>query len=70
MQGEAKLHRGMLTYALEEGSGFYIPPHMVHRIEAITDLIIMEASTLELDDVIRVEDDFNRGDGRIESEHE
>ena len=30
---------------------------------------MVETSTLHLDDVYRIKDDFNRGDGRIEKEH-
>jgi mannose-6-phosphate isomerase len=41
----------------------------VHRVEAITDLILVEVSTPELDDVVRIEDDMGRGSGRIEAEH-
>ena len=33
------------------------------------DLHYTEASTTELDDVIRLEDSANRGHGRIDSEH-
>jgi hypothetical protein len=37
---------------------------------AITDLEFMEASTTELDDVIRLQDDQGRTHGKIEFEHE
>ena len=40
-----------------------------HRVIVITDLILQEVSTPEVDDVIRIEDDTDRGDGRLESEH-
>jgi mannose-6-phosphate isomerase len=33
---------------------------VVHRMEAIEDSIYLEASTPELDDVIRLQDDYNR----------
>lgn len=38
----------------------HIPPGTIHRIEALTDVEIVEVSTPELEDVIRLEDDFNR----------
>jgi dTDP-glucose pyrophosphorylase len=40
-----------------------------HRVIAISDLILQEVSPPEVDDVIRIEDDANRPDGKIESEH-
>ncbi len=32
----------------------------VHRIEALTDVVIIEVSTPEVNDVCRLEDDYNR----------
>lgn len=46
-----------------------IRPPVLHRFEACSDLTLYEASTPHLHDVIRVSDDSNRPDGRIESEH-
>ena len=37
-----------------------IEPNMIHRIEALEDCIFLEASTPELWDVERLEDDYNR----------
>jgi mannose-1-phosphate guanylyltransferase len=51
-------------------SVYSMAPGFVHRIVAITDLEFIEASTIELDDVIRLHDDQGRTHGRIESEHE
>ena len=48
---------------------FNVKPPRKHRVVALTNLILQEVSTPEVDDVIRVEDDTNRPDGRIESEH-
>jgi mannose-6-phosphate isomerase len=48
---------------------FTVFPLRKHRIIAKTDLILQEVSTPEVDDVIRVEDDTHREDGRIEHEH-
>jgi mannose-6-phosphate isomerase len=33
----------------------------VHRMEAVTDVDILEASTPHLDDVVRLEDRYGRG---------
>jgi len=44
-------------------------PNTVHRLEAVTDILLYESSTPHLDDVIRIQDDTMRPDGRIEREH-
>jgi quercetin dioxygenase-like cupin family protein len=54
---------------LSPGMVFHTPPGTIHRMVATTDLIYIEASTTELDDVIRLQDDKNRQHGRIDSEH-
>jgi mannose-6-phosphate isomerase len=51
------------------GSFFTITPPKKHRVIAITDLILQEVSTPEVNDVIRIEDDTNRENGKINSEH-
>ncbi|MBI4238810.1 MAG: ectoine synthase [Deltaproteobacteria bacterium] len=45
-----------------------VPPQR-HRLEAVTDLRLLEVSTPHLDDVVRIEDDHQRPDGHIASEH-
>ena len=57
------------THLITSGSVFHTPPGTIHRMIADTDLLYIEASTTELDDVIRIQDDNNRQHGRIESEH-
>jgi mannose-6-phosphate isomerase-like protein (cupin superfamily) len=44
-------------------------PGLVHRLEAVEDLLLYEVSTPELDDVIRISDDAGRASGRVTSEH-
>ena len=46
----------------EYGPGDVIanPPLKKHRIEALEDVRLIEVSTPELDDVVRVEDDYGR----------
>ncbi|MGQ0816259.1 MAG: cupin domain-containing protein [Gemmatimonadota bacterium] len=46
--------------ALREGESYHIPPGTVHRMEAVTDVDILEASTPDLDDVVRLEDRYGR----------
>jgi len=55
---------------LNAGSIWSIPPNTKHRIITLEDVILLEASTPEVDDVIRIEDDTLRGNGRIQSEHD
>ena len=55
---------------LTEGVSFDVHPGFVHRVVATTDLEFIEASTIELDDVIRLQDDGGRTHGRISYEHE
>jgi len=44
-------------------------PKTVHRLEAVTDIVLYETSTPYLDDVIRILDDNKRPDGRLDFEH-
>lgn len=46
-----------------------ISPTVLHRLEAISDVLLYEVSTPHLDDVIRISDDNSRPNGRIQSEH-
>jgi quercetin dioxygenase-like cupin family protein len=55
---------------LVEGVTFNVGPGYVHRVVATLDLEFMEASTCQLDDVIRLQDDNGRAHGKILSEHE
>jgi mannose-6-phosphate isomerase len=48
---------------LEEGMAAHIAPHRKHRMEAITDVSVLEVSTPELDDVVRHQDDYGRTGG-------
>lgn len=51
---------------LEAGGSIRIRPGTLHRITAVTDCRILEASTSELDDVVRVEDRYGRAPGSSE----
>ena len=54
---------------IKPGDVIDVKPGQIHRVIATTDLVFIEASTKELDDVIRLLDDASRGHGKIESEH-
>ena len=45
---------------LEAGQSRHITPGTVHRFRAVTDCTLFEVSTPELDDVVRLEDDYGR----------
>lgn len=45
---------------LHPGDTVHIPPGTVHRMTALEDTVVMEVSTTELDDVIRLEDRYGR----------
>ena len=66
----AHIKDGLIVQPLEPGAVFHTPPNTIHRMIAYDDLHYTEASTTQLDDVIRLEDSANRGHGRIDSEHE
>ena len=55
---------------MKAGEYFNVTPPRKHRVIAITDIILQEVSTPEVDDVIRIEDDTNRVNGKIDGEHE
>jgi mannose-6-phosphate isomerase-like protein (cupin superfamily) len=48
------------VHELGPGDHRRIPTGRTHRFEALEDLEVMEVSSPELDDVVRVEDDFGR----------
>lgn len=51
------------SYFLKEGHSFHVEPGTVHRFCAETDRVeLVEVSTPELDDVVRLEDDYSRAE--------
>lgn len=66
---EAKIYAGLREIELIPEMVIDVPSGYVHRVIAKTDLVFIECSSIELDDVIRISDDSNRGNGRIDSEH-
>ena len=45
---------------LNPGDKFDIHPYTIHRVEGIEDSLIFEVSTPELDDVVKLADDYGR----------
>lgn len=54
---------------MKAGEFFDVNPPKKHRVIAITDIILQEVSTPHVDDVFRIDDEFNRVDGKVEAEH-
>ena len=50
----------LVTNIYEPGDIWTEEPGFIHRVSAIEDAVYMEASTPDLDDVVRVEDDYKR----------
>ncbi|TMB56472.1 MAG: cupin domain-containing protein [Deltaproteobacteria bacterium] len=48
------------TVRLGPGDGWHLPPGTRHRLTAVEDTDILEVSTPELDDVVRLEDRYGR----------
>jgi mannose-6-phosphate isomerase-like protein (cupin superfamily) len=59
----------LITIEYGPGSVMTIESGTIHRMVAIDQLRFVEASTPQLDDVIRLQDDANRTHGKIEAEH-
>jgi mannose-6-phosphate isomerase len=60
ISGHARL--GMSTLRLSEGDTFHVTPGTIHRFSATlgTNVVLAEVSTNYLDDVVRLEDDYDR----------
>lgn len=55
---------------MKAGEYFNVTPPKKHRVIALTDIILQEVSTPEVDDVVRINDEFHRADGKIDGEHQ
>ena len=54
----------LVSRPFKAGESVHIPPLLVHQIEAVEDSDVLEASTPELDDLVRLEDRYGRGSAR------
>lgn len=50
----------LLTHDLGPGDSAHVPVERRHRFEAVERVELIEVSSPELDDVVRIEDDFGR----------
>ena len=76
LMGEGRLHFRRTMNSTDEivdfssGAIGHVDPGAIHRVEAITDIILIESTTPDDGtDNIRIDDDQGRPSGRIDSEH-
>jgi mannose-6-phosphate isomerase len=50
----------LVERTLARGESVRIPPRLIHQIEAVVDSDVLEASTSDLDDLVRLEDRYGR----------
>lgn len=55
-----KNRAGLKSKIVKAGEKVDIPAKLIHRAEALEKTIIFEVSTPELDDVVKLEDDYGR----------
>ena len=68
LEGRAELELGRIgdpvtkSEVVSKGAAFRFEPGTVHRVRALEDTTILEVSTPQLDDVVRLEDSYGRAD--------
>ena len=60
LSGRMEFTRDGRVFEWKPGTAVEIPPGTVHRMKAVEDSVILEVSTPELDDVVRLEDRYGR----------
>src|SRR5438046_1414422 len=66
LEGRAELELGEVGQAVTKsevvatGAAFRFRPGTVHRVRAVDDTTILEVSTAQLDDIVRLEDSYGR----------
>lgn len=65
LQGRIGLTVDETTVEVGPGAAFRIRPGVVHRMVGVEDAIVLEASTPELEDVVRLEDVYGRRDTTV-----
>lgn len=50
----------LIERRMEAGQSFHIPPTLTHQFEAVVTSDVLEASTPEIDDVVRLQDRYGR----------
>ena len=67
LSGKLRIYVGPTKDELSEkiygpNESITLEPGVVHRMEGVEDSVYLEASTPEMDDVVRITDDYNRTD--------
>lgn len=60
VRGRARVRLGERTVEVAPGAVIHVRPGTVHRVEGLEETEFIEVSTPELDDVVRLDDDFGR----------
>jgi mannose-6-phosphate isomerase-like protein (cupin superfamily) len=60
LSGRLRFHFNGVDAEMQAGECITVRPGDVHRMEALEDSVLLEVSTPELDDVIRLEDRYGR----------
>lgn len=58
--GRVLYHLNGEDFEMQPGDCLTVHPGEVHRLTALEDVVMLEVSTPELDDVIRLQDDYGR----------
>ena len=65
LSGKLRIYMGnkidqLKSKIYKSGESITIPPKLIHRMEAVEDSIYLESSTPEMEDVVRLQDDYER----------
>ncbi len=58
--GRVNFHLNGQEFEMKPGRSVTVNPGDIHRIEALEDSVLLEVSTSELDDLVRLEDRYGR----------
>ena len=50
----------LVDHPMKPGDSYHVKPGTIHRMRAVTDVDVLEVSTPEVEDVVRVQDDYGR----------
>jgi mannose-6-phosphate isomerase len=65
LSGQLKIYSGLSANELSvkiygPNQTITLSPGVIHRMEGVEDSVYIEASTPQMDDVVRIQDDYNR----------
>ena len=60
LSGKVLYHLNGTDFEMNPGDCLTVRPGDIHRLTALEDVVMLEVSTPELDDVIRLEDNYGR----------